>query len=206
MSNQIELKTIDELLQSQYKFYIPSYQRGYRWTKQQVIDLLEDLWEFSNNKKQNEFYCLQPVVVKARIKEENDHKWEVIDGQQRLTTIYLILYYINNHIFQESGSMYTLEYQTRPDSAIFLATMDEDKKDDNIDFFHMYNAFKYIIEWFKDKGNQAKIATKIYPILLEDTKIIWYQVNENKDSIDIFTRINLGKIPLTNAELIKAFS
>jgi len=39
---------------------------------------------------------------------------------------------------------------------------------------------------------------------MEDTKVIWYQVNDGTDPIDIFSRINMGKIRLTNAELVKA--
>src|SRR5690554_6003028 len=96
-SNNISIKTISELLKCD--FFIPSYQRGYRWTEQQVTDLLNDVWEFINkpNKKDDEWYCLQPVVV---IKSDDDTKhknnligdWhDVIDGQQRLTTTFLIL-------------------------------------------------------------------------------------------------------------------
>lgn len=79
-------KTIGELLEN--KFFIPSYQRGYRWTERQVEDLLNDVWDFitKTGKKDNEWYCLQPVVVK----KTNNH-YEVLDGQQRLTTIFLIL-------------------------------------------------------------------------------------------------------------------
>ena len=67
--NKIELKSINELLGM--KFFIPLYQRGYRWTEQQVKDLLNDIWEFSKKKKQEyEFYCLQPLVVKLMSDEE----------------------------------------------------------------------------------------------------------------------------------------
>ena len=64
--NKIELKSVSELLGM--KFFIPSYQRGYRWTEQQVKDLLNDIWEFSlkENKRNGEFYCLQPLVVKSK--------------------------------------------------------------------------------------------------------------------------------------------
>ena len=81
-------------------FFIPSYQRGYRWTKQQVLDLLNDIKEFAEKKKDEyEFYCVQPLVVKLMDNKEkeknnlntNEDWYEVIDGQQRLTTIYLIL-------------------------------------------------------------------------------------------------------------------
>lgn len=93
--NKIELKSLSELLRM--KFFIPNYQRGYRWTEQQVKDLLSDIWEFSKKKKQEyEFYCLQPLVVKLMSEEvkhkcnlnSNDEWYEVIDGQQRLYNKY----------------------------------------------------------------------------------------------------------------------
>ena len=90
----IVLKSIGELIKSELKFVVPSYQRGYRWTKRQVEELLDDIWEFSQkNKNDNSFYCLQPIVIKKI--EEN--KYELIDGQQRLTTIYLLLSYFKNN-------------------------------------------------------------------------------------------------------------
>ncbi|WP_291072994.1 DUF262 domain-containing protein [Empedobacter sp. UBA5987] len=78
MNNKISIKTISELLQ--YNFFIPSYQRGYRWTEQQVTDLLNDINEFTTDSDEKNWYCLQPIVVKQK-KDEN--KWYVIDGQQR---------------------------------------------------------------------------------------------------------------------------
>jgi len=91
MANNI--KSINQLLGE--KFYIPSFQRGYRWDKKQVKDLLEDIWEFFNipKKDEGEFYCLQPIIVK----KDND-KYRLIDGQQRLTTIFLILSYLDIYI------------------------------------------------------------------------------------------------------------
>lgn len=61
-SNNISIKTISDLLKC--NFYIPSYQRGYRWTEQQVKDLLNDINEFSPkeipNSDEKTWYCLQP--------------------------------------------------------------------------------------------------------------------------------------------------
>ena len=84
----IELKTVGDVLAQ--KYVIPEYQRGYRWGKEQVEDLLNDLYEFHKNKGPNEFYCLQPIVVKKR----DDNKYIVIDGQQRLTTLKMIVCYL----------------------------------------------------------------------------------------------------------------
>jgi len=84
----LSLKPVNDLLGE--KFFIPAYQRGYRWTPRQVTDLLEDILTFqseSDGSKKETFYCLQPVVVMQR--QEGD--WELIDGQQRLTTLFLVL-------------------------------------------------------------------------------------------------------------------
>lgn len=61
-------------------FFVPSYQRGFRWGEYEVLRLLNDV--YSNGKKN---YCLQPVVVRKK-----GDFYELIDGQQRLTTLYLI--------------------------------------------------------------------------------------------------------------------
>ena len=105
VENKIELKSVKELLGM--KFFIPSYQRGYRWTDQQVKDLLNDLWEFARQKNADyNFYCVQPLVVRQMSVEEKkanhiaeDELWyEVIDGQQRLTTMYIILKKVNHFL------------------------------------------------------------------------------------------------------------
>ena len=99
MENSLELKTINEL--SEYKFMIPAYQRGYRWTTQEVTDLLNDVHEFIpkqiDDSSEKTWYCLQPIVLKL-IDNEN---YEVIDGQQRLTTIFLILHYLNQDFIEK---------------------------------------------------------------------------------------------------------
>lgn len=231
--NRIELKSVNELLGM--KFYIPSYQRGYRWTEQQVKDLLNDVNEFIQNKS-SDFYSLQPLVVKKRwpekalekIKEKtsieeienyiNNCEWEVIDGQQRLTTIYIILNYLNLN----AEKLYNIDYQTREKFGAFLDTIkncnfttvdineafvsllnkdSETNKDfDNIDFYHVFTSYSTIKHWFKDKEDK-KDEFKNH--LLKNVKFIWYE-SVDEDSIKVFTRLNIGKIKLTNSELIKA--
>lgn len=195
-------KTIGELLEK--KFFIPSYQRGYRWTERQVEDLLDDIWDFitKTGKKDNEWYCLQPVVVK-----ENNNHYEVLDGQQRLTTIFLILKHLERFIESERKG-FAIEYETRntenSNSKLFLQNIDiksEMESIENIDYFHIYHAYQKIKEWFQTNANNGQDFIKPF---LDSTKVIWYEVSSEKDPIEIFTRINMGKIPLTNAELIKA--
>lgn len=200
MENILELKTVNEL--QEYNFFIPAYQRGYRWGVKEVEDLLNDISDFKPRQKddtdEKTWYCLQPIVVK----EKPNFQYEVIDGQQRLTTIYLILYFLNQLYTEDNREkLFDLQYETRASSDTFLKNLTKDQIDrDNVDFYYISTAYKFICDWFKkpnfDKSDfQSKF--KFY------TKVIWYESTED-DPIAIFTRINIGKIPLTNAELIKA--
>jgi uncharacterized protein with ParB-like and HNH nuclease domain len=207
--NTLVLKSINQLMD--YSFFIPSYQRGYRWTEKQVEELLEDIWAFAiNPPKQEEgkmrpFYCLQPIVVKQ--KNGIADEWEVIDGQQRLTTVFLILKNLESQIEKDQKNIKRVFYETREESEKFLNEIKEEDSEKNIDFFHIAQANKAIQQWFKKKANNTEFATpkaKFAPTFLTDTKVIWYVINDGSDSYDIFTRLNIGKIQLTNAELIKA--
>ena len=174
-------------------FYVPSYQRGYRWGEDEVNRLLDDV--FQNGQKN---YCLQPVVVRKK-----DDTFELVDGQQRLTTIYLIYKYmsdINPMFFHKPA--FNLVYETREQSADFLANMDLEKQENNIDFWFIANAYKTIQKWF-EADMQIRVM-KIYEYFKEHVKIIWYEVGAGEDAISLFTRLNIGKIPLTSAELVKA--
>lgn len=203
--NILMLKPINDLLDK--KFYIPAYQRGYRWTKRQVTDLLDDIKEFqqqvenSPNAK-DKFYCLQPIVVK-----KHGDEWEIVDGQQRLTTIHIILTCLKEILPLVGKSRYEISYETRKGSSDFLANINEDQAEDNIDFFHIVEAKKAVDEWFEDKGNYR--IQLIQTLLNEDdsgknVKVIWYELGELENATEVFTRLNMGKIPLVNAELVKA--
>lgn len=207
----LELKSIAEL--QDLAFFIPDYQRGYRWTRQQVEDLLNDILEFSQ-KENAGIYCLQPLVVVRKSSDEQlldkirqaddlsevkrllNGQWEVVDGQQRLTTIRLILELLQLPRF------YDIEYATHKESAKFLneiadPTNTEEAKD-NIDYHHISQAVIVIREWLEKKNTE-----KFLSVLLKQVKFIWYETQEENPK-EVFTRLNIGKISLTNAELVKA--
>ena len=175
-------------------FYVPSYQRGYRWGRDEVTRLLEDI---SANGTNN--YCLQPVVVR-----KNGNKFEVIDGQQRLTALFILLQYIKREFKPRIAIKYGLSYETRDKSAEFLNNIDASLADSNIDFFHIYQAYQAIDDWFRAQEDDVVAADDIYGYLVKYVKIIWYEVGEDEDAIALFARLNIGKIPLTSAELVKA--
>lgn len=93
-------KSIGVLCNNGYRFRIPAYQRGYRWTPDQVTDLLNDI----DSNPVGRMYCLQPLVVK-KVTDKNGEYYELIDGQQRLTTIYLILCALSNNMKRNAFSL-----------------------------------------------------------------------------------------------------
>lgn len=178
-------------------FAIEAYQRGYRWGEDEVKHLLEDINEIPDGQK----YCLQPVVVK----NVND-KYELIDGQQRMTTLYLIMKYLNDCV----DINYSIEYTTRKSENGHVGskelletinTIDLSSPSNNIDELFIKKSYSIIKTWFNgEKSKIMSFANKLQKYVT----IIWYEVDDDEDSVSIFTRLNIGKINLTNAELVKA--
>ena len=224
MNNTIVvLKSIADMVEENISFYIDAYQRGYRWSGNEVKALLEDIHEFSQMPQRPEdlFYCLQPVIV---TKTEDGSGWKVIDGQQRLTTLYLIyIYYISiEGKHKKTKIPYSLSYSNKPKLEECLKELKEseydeaeqlkplfDKYEEDIDCFYVINAYKTICEFFakleensytSDHSDDMRKVFNLY------AKIIWYEILNctSEQEISVFTKINMGKIPLTNAELIKA--
>jgi hypothetical protein len=229
--NSLTLKTITDLLGQ--NFYIPEYQRGYRWTKDNVLQLLDDIWEYRQERtNRHTFYCLQPIVVRET--EWNDidgnpvRGYELIDGQQRLTTIHRILTFILLERYRKvnliergyPANLYSIYYKTRLESKRFLEQDGYDKS--KPDLYYMSEAYRVIKEWFQDprRGIPDDVMDEVRRTLLPysgtggniadqdpewSVQVIWYEIkDETQKSEDLFTRLNRGKIPLTSAELIKA--
>lgn len=192
-TGEMPLKNVRDLLGEHY--YIPNYQRGYRWGKDEVTKLLDDIWDFASHGK-SEFYCLQPLIILPQEPSDaGETVWyEVLDGQQRLTTLNLIVHYIKKHFpGNEKYPEMHLHYQTRPESS-------------KIDFWHIERAYACIHSWFIKKAEDDRIKDNTFQeVFLDKVKVIWYKIDRGEDPIKVFERNNIGKIPLADAELIKAF-
>lgn len=241
---------VEEILKR--KYHIPKYQRGYRWTGDNVKKLLEDIYEgrlyesgkddyLNENSAYNIFYavafdwqkevsifsipkcpyCIQPLVVM-----ESKGAYDVIDGQQRLTTIAIIRAALKKSletlVSKNSQEVLTLvrketvgiSYESRQTSKIFLQYlygMEKKPQGENIDYDHMQQAFdvskSYFDEQlkkFEDDKVRKKYADYLDDVLCKNTQFIWYEVKDHADPQKVFANFNTGKIELTNAELIKA--
>ena len=214
-----------------YSFNIPEYQRGYRWEKKQVEDLLNDLKYFIEKKSdKKEFYCLQPIVVY----KTDENSYDVIDGQQRLTTLYLILKALEKTIDEncDTQTIYKIgysKYKNDPPENDYLNSNgfihDDDRQYLTADNFFIRQAYVEISRWF-DNNKRCRVAfaqmlmnsdsnSTLPDNEKKDLRVIWYETTSGskdsydhiqleKDSIEIFNRLNYGKIKLTDTELIKA--
>ena len=177
------------------RFYVRAYQRGYRRGEGEVRQLLDDIWE-----SRDKAYYLQPVVVK-----KYGDEWELVDGQQRLTTLFLIFGYMQREGLQNSGAGYSIRYETREGSADYLEAPDPELSQQNIDYFHIFSAYNCIRAWFENHGHRRQfVANAFYGALFEHVKVIWYEAPDDVDANALFRRLNVGRIPLTDAELVKA--
>lgn len=213
-------KKIEELLPNKdmpdgMHFFVPDYQRGYRWKATQVEQLLNDLQEFEYEKNnENLFYCLQPLVVK----KNEERGWIVIDGQQRLTTIFIILTCIEKLLYKTKAKLYVMNYQNKQKMHDWLDSLGSISFDpithevidnvsieeDDVDHYHITDAYITVKNWFEATADYLATGAEIREKIRKYTRFIWYEVQGNAQPEIIFTNINMGKIKLTNAELIKA--
>ena len=180
-------------------FLIPYYQRGYRWEGMHVRALLEDIDNFIHSGEEN--YCLQPIVVTPGTDSDGHNVWEVIDGQQRLITLHIIFSHIEK-------AKYSIFFENRNKSTAFLANLSADcYNHDDPDFHFMSNAHKIVAQWFDEKTeHDVAYIDDFYSKITKGAQVIWYELLGlgEDDKINTFNRFNVGKIPLTNAELIRA--
>ena len=199
--SKLETKLVDKI---RGKFIVELYQRGYRWGNSEVKRLLDDVYNLlgaddTNRMRNAKNYCLQPVVVKKL----SEDKFELIDGQQRLTTLFLL------YKFMGYTPKFSLDYKRSMQSATFLENIDLTLEEANIDFWFMAQAYKTIKSWFESKIvageiDSDEISEDLKNLFKYNVQIIWYEVDEGENAINLFERLNIGKIPLTSAELVKA--
>lgn len=194
-------------------FYVKDYQRSYKWEKRQVEALLKDLKDFITRNgvdiaQTKEKYCLQPLVVKeynqtfhyshklgddaqqqqTQIHSPDKPVWEVIDGQQRLTTLWLILDICQGKVNLPEPMPFNIYYEQ------FRA----------MDKYYIDKARETINNWLVDEKYDYWGIFYLISCIRQFVLLIWYEVDKKVNSVDVFNRLNIGKIPLTDAELFKA--
>lgn len=204
--NKIELKSVSEL--KNIKFIVPNYQRGYKWRAKDVGYLIEDIAEITQDDHSD--YCLQPIVVApnwiqkkcptcGHIIDSTEEGYILVDGQQRLTTIWLIINWAKHNGFKMDWN-FDIKYDTREDSNQYLKDIKEkgNAEDKGTCDTHY---FSQALETISSKKERLQ---SFFDNLNKNVKIIWYEIDPQEGPAH-FERLNNAKIGLTNAELVKAY-
>ncbi len=166
------------------KYIVPIYQRKYSWTDKEIEQLLEDII----NREENDKYFLGTLTVDKK----EDGSYEVIDGQQRLTTLCLIMIYLNKHIDdldKNIDNMPSFEARQIYDNALnILKNIKENEEitgyEDNVK--EIYDGYRCIENYFKNNdSNSDKFLKK-----LDNTFLVRVQVPKNTDLNHYFEIMN----------------
>lgn len=174
MSKNISLKSIVDFENNNINFYIPSYQRGYRWKKRQVSQLIDDIDAFTPTES-SPFYFLQALAV---AKDIENNRVNVVDGQQRISTLKLIL--------GEDSAKLQIGYAREANKALDM---------------HFKNMAKDVIEEKLGRiGSERR--TEFCKKIKERCRFLYYEVEKAKE-LSTFNDLNSGKIPAKDSELVK---
>ena len=201
----------DSYLRGKY-YTIPEYQRGYKWETKDIDCLLKDINNFSKNDDLDLFYCLQNITL-----VENKDSFNVVDGQQRLTTLAIILSYLGEYSLINEKIQYKIRKETEEflkeyiykssniktienwEQLLSISSL-ENKDYDFQDVYYLFNAYKTVQSWFdSDSHKEAEMRDKI----LNHIKII-VNLPKNIDEKELFENLNGKRVPLDGADLIRA--
>ena len=185
----VKTLTISDLFndENKCKYIIPIYQRNYAWGDDEISSLLQDIKNAcEQNKEQDKNYYIGSLVVYRR----DSGDFEVIDGQQRLTTLTLIMHHLGKLGFRN------VSFEHRDESEQALSNLNSEKLPSN--FSQALKTIKKIInEWGNNKD-------KIVKFLLDKVEIIRTEVPEGTDLNHYFEIMNTRGEQLEKHEVLKA--
>ena len=217
---------IPEILNKTWKEYC-IYQRNYVWEKKNVIQLMNDIEKmipFYNNDDESIFHFFGSIVYIDTLHKGSFSEWTVIDGQQRLTTIFLILQALKQ-IYSENEKIISKKYLLNDEDIINsndemdryrlkplvsddnvykliqdgkLDKLSDDEQNSNV--LKAYNIIKKELESCKTKYTFEQILGAI-----DKSKIVWIQLDKKEDPQQVFESINSTGVNLTAADLIRNF-
>lgn len=205
------LFSIGGFLNEGEKYNIPEYQRGYKWSAQSITRLLDDINSFETNGDSEKFYCLQNITI---VEDKDNKIYNVVDGQQRLTTLSILLSYLDQYELIKDKLIYSIRDETRTFLEKFIWQNQKEKWEtwnsdwntflmhnseyDFQDIFYIFTAYNTIRKWFNNKDSKGFLKK-----LLHNVDIIINQP-KTKDETKLFANLNGDKISLDGADIVRA--
>ncbi len=195
------------------QFVIPIYQRLYSWKKEQCEQLWDDIIKIGGNDKMNGHFIGSILYVLNGNKHSNNPLL-IIDGQQRLTTITLLLIALRNHLSEEvkrteiesylinsdkDGDKKFKLFLSEPDRDTLLSLIDKNRRKPSEPSLKIVENFKLFEKWISENTDKLETIFKG----LEKLMIVWIALKKEKDDPQlIFESMNSKGIELTQTDLI----
>ena len=222
---------LKKIFSEEFWFVVPEYQRPYVWQEDNIQELIDDLYYAFENKQNNEYF-LGALVLK-RTKEEEFREYEILDGQQRLTTLCMMIavlrdlmkkhkykWTLSEMIYQEENELLKVPARSR------LKYNTRDKVKDFVRNFiiPMGGTRNKEISKFQENqnisvSNMAKAINTIHDILskkddleafavflLNNVLFIYVSTDNTEDAFRLFTILNDRGMPLSNADILKSIN
>ena len=227
---EVNKSSVRELLLTgtKEKILIPEYQRSYAWTEDQVITLFDDLVEYTNNQNESSYFLGCIVSFTNENKEQ-----EIIDGQQRITTLFLLLRAIHKKLIKMSDSKERDNFIRQIEPAIWIInelTGEADYSTVLIESKVLESGYNQILENILKTGETRKDYSDRYSInynlimkLLDDyasneplnfyrfihnilnkTIVFPIKADTQETALTIFSTLNDRGLPLSDADIFKA--
>lgn len=225
MTLQPQLSNIKDIFERSYIYEIPSYQRDYKWTRKEVKQLLDDFSEFKERNEKQDYrsdgYFLGTLITQRAIigsKESNDFDYYLIDGQQRLTTLFILRYYFfktKEKKFKEDAN--DMEISKEKFLSLFCGSKNNEKvfklrnknhqlekyiKDQHSDDNNVKKNYEVISKYFQDKIKTIDDLNS-WEELLAEIFVIFIGVDEKENAEFIFENLNSKGKQLTLSEKLK---
>lgn len=205
---------IEGYLQIHKKDYynIPVYQRGFKWKPSTVTKLLDDINNFKPDG--DKFYCLQNITL---VPHKEANVFNVVDGQQRLTTLVVVLSYLGQKnlvlkkvrfpekSIREETNRFLNEIIALDGNGLLETNWDDyiesNSNFDHQDIFYLFSAYHAINEWFvANNVNKEAFLDK----LENHVRLIANSISDDSKEEKIFGNLNSKRIPLDGADLVRA--
>lgn len=187
MDKQIKVLKVSTIFTSE-KYEIPIYQRNYAWEDKQIHQLIDDIYTSEGT------YFLGNMIVN----QKDEDVYEVIDGQQRLTTLYLLEKYLKMDVLK--GSLYFEAREKSNRTLLIIGSESRNNILDELQSEEINNGYKSIEDYFKS----AKINSNKFKQKLNNVQLIRIQVPQNIDLNHYFEIMNTRGEQLEFHEIAKA--
>ena len=225
---EAEIVNVADLLQRRNIFFeVPEFQRPYSWDDEQIEQFWDDIYSAWKDGRRSYFFG---SMIFAERKESLGYRYVIIDGQQRLTTLFILLCVVRDLFLEDkNGTMFNEriracisysgrfklilqpEHHSKFENTILKdIEFPEIKRKSNLLRLRQENRYLYVANFFKEqllklcKSDGPKAVKELIEYVLDNVEIVEIRTKEVSEAIKVFQVVNNRGLDLSPADIIKA--